>query len=275
MVLLDISARYFDCAGLKLHLDRVFVPAGRGRLLWDSVELPEYREVKPSDSNEYVLAPGAYKIRYAEYVEVPEKAVAFAFPRSSLLRMGATIYTAVWNPGSKGKGEGLLVVFNEHGLVIERGSQVAQLVFMPLDKATVFQYQGVFLGEDEREYEPLYVIPPELRKEVNARLRCREINLSDRLSSDILAEIAEYKITEGGRKTTRLRYEDFELLGSRLEPHTYFEETDLQTIKEVCRILRVGAVIHSNRSPPQVKKGDLVLIYDKNTGKHQLCIVVE
>jgi len=145
--LLGVLEDAIDCAGLKLHLDKVFRFRSSGAITKDGKTLPEVEEVKPRDSVFY-LEPGAYRIRYAEVVKIPSNCIALAIPRSTLLRMGATIYTAVWDPGYEGCGEGLLTVFNPHGVSIERGAQVAQLVFIRMDRATSKLYRGTYFREN-------------------------------------------------------------------------------------------------------------------------------
>lgn len=137
-----------DCAGLKLHLDKIFTFRGKGKLYRESKHLPEVDEVKSNDQNIYVLSPGAYKIRYRELINVPNNAIALAIPRSTLLRMGVTVYTAVWDPGYSGRGEGLMIVFNPNGIEIEAYAQIAQLVFIYMDRKTSFTYRGSYQYEN-------------------------------------------------------------------------------------------------------------------------------
>lgn len=146
--LFNFGTEDIDCAGLRLHLDKVFIFKSRGKLYRDSKHLPEVDEIKPSEKNTYILNPGAYKIRYKEVVKVPDNAIAMAIPRSTLLRAGATIYTAVWDPGYSGRGEGLMVVFNPNGIEIEASAQVAQLIFIYMDRRTAFTYQGSYQYEN-------------------------------------------------------------------------------------------------------------------------------
>ncbi len=148
MKIFNVKEEELDCGGLKLHLDKVFIPMGIGKISKESKTLPTYQEIQTNENNEYFLGPGAYKIRYKEFVKVPNNAIALALPRSTLLRMGATIYTAVWDPGYEGRGEGLMVVFNKDGIIIERGSQIAQLIFITLDKPTLFIYRGDYYREN-------------------------------------------------------------------------------------------------------------------------------
>ncbi|MDK6029179.1 deoxyuridine 5'-triphosphate nucleotidohydrolase [Ignisphaera sp. 4213-co] len=145
--LFGLSIDDVDCSGLKLHLDKVFVFKGKGVLAVNSRKLAEVEEAK-TENNVYHLAPGAYRIRYKEIVRVPSNAIALAIPRSTLIRNGTTIYTAVWDPGYEGRGEGLLTVFNPNGVDIEKGAQIAQLIFIKLDKETKFVYRGLYQKEN-------------------------------------------------------------------------------------------------------------------------------
>lgn len=144
----NLRVNDIDCAGLKLHLDKVFVFKERGKLHCEYKYLPEVDEIKPNERNLYILGPGPYKIRYKEVIAVPNNAIALAIPRSTLLRAGATIYTAVWDPGYNGRGEGLMVVFNPNGIEIEISAQIAQLVFIYMDRKTNFTYRGSYQYEN-------------------------------------------------------------------------------------------------------------------------------
>ena len=68
--------------------------------------------------------------------------------RSSLLRMGAAVQTALWDPGYKGRSEALLVVSNSHGLTLQRDARVAQLVFIRIERADGEVYGGRYQGEN-------------------------------------------------------------------------------------------------------------------------------
>jgi len=140
--------KMIDTSGIKLTLFKVYRFASSGELAMSRRLLPEMVEIDPIDGV-YYLDPGAYLIRYGEYVEIPPNCIALVFPRSSLLRMGATIFTAVWDPGYEGQGVGLLQVFNPYGIRIERGAQVAQMVFIKMTGETKFLYRGTFQGEKD------------------------------------------------------------------------------------------------------------------------------
>lgn len=94
------------------------------------------------------LAAGPYHLIYAQFVNLPPDVMALAYPRSSLLRCGVTIYTAVWDPGYSGRAEALLVVHNPAGFRLSRDARIAQLVFTALGEAVDNPYNGRFKGEN-------------------------------------------------------------------------------------------------------------------------------
>jgi dUTP pyrophosphatase len=133
-------------AGVDLRVSKVYRFLSGG-VLGEERELPRVEELEPVEGY-WVLRPGAYKVRFAEVVSVPLTLVGLCFPRSSLLRMGALLACTVWDPGYRGRGEALLAVLNEHGLRLEVGARVAQLVFIRMDKRPKQGYRGVYLGEN-------------------------------------------------------------------------------------------------------------------------------
>ena len=93
------------------------------------------------------LIPGAYIITYNEVVHLPENVMALGRPRSSLLRCGVTIGTAVWDAGYSGRSQSLMVVYNSQGFRLQQNARVAQLIFMRLSQKTK-GYQGAYQGEN-------------------------------------------------------------------------------------------------------------------------------
>ncbi len=146
MDIFKLSEQEVDCAGIKLTLAEVYSFKSTGSLGNSTRKLPEVAEIPPRNGV-FELPQGAYRAVYGEVVEVPEDCLALAIPRSSLMRCGAIIFTAVWDPGYKGRGEGLLVVFNPHGIVLEKGVQIAQLVYIKLTRKTKKIYRGQYYLE--------------------------------------------------------------------------------------------------------------------------------
>ncbi len=93
------------------------------------------------------LIPGAYIITYNEIVHLPRNIMALATPRSSLLRCGVMIDTAVWDAGYSGRSQSLMVVYNPQGFRVERNARIVQLVFLRLSQQTE-GYRGTYQGEN-------------------------------------------------------------------------------------------------------------------------------
>ncbi len=101
------------------------------------------------DSDGWVyIGPGAYKITFNEIVNIPLDLAAIARPRSSLLRCGANIGTAVWDSGYKGRSESMLVVHNPYGFKLKRNARVIQLLFFELKSGLLEGYSGKYQHEN-------------------------------------------------------------------------------------------------------------------------------
>jgi dUTP pyrophosphatase len=93
------------------------------------------------------LMAGEYIVTYNEIVHLPRDVMAIATPRSSLLRCGVTINTAVWDAGYSGRSQSLLVVYNSRGFRLQRNARILQLVFLKLTGDTE-GYRGTYQGEN-------------------------------------------------------------------------------------------------------------------------------
>ncbi len=136
--------------GIELTLKRVEVNESSGSIAFDNSErkLPLTKALD-FDSDGWIHLPkGNYKIVFNEIVNIPKNIAAIAKPRSSLLRCGATIETAVWDAGYSGRSESLLVVHNENGFNVKKNARVLQLLFFRLDEEVVKGYCGVYQNEN-------------------------------------------------------------------------------------------------------------------------------
>jgi dUTP pyrophosphatase len=93
------------------------------------------------------LPAGVYMITYNEVVHLPKALMAFGRPRSSLLRCGVNVGTAVWDAGYEGRSQSLLIVMNPHGFKVEKNARVAQLVFLEMTGESE-GYKGIYQGEN-------------------------------------------------------------------------------------------------------------------------------
>lgn len=140
----------FQPAGVDLTLKSVHKFLNKGKIDFDNKarRISDVEEIKP-DGGDIHLSRGAYKVIFNEYVRIPPDAAAFCFPRSSLLRCGATLECAVWDPGYEGRSEALLIVENEHGITFSKNAKIGQLVFVKLAEAARQLYSGIYRGENK------------------------------------------------------------------------------------------------------------------------------
>ncbi|MFH1338901.1 MAG: deoxyuridine 5'-triphosphate nucleotidohydrolase [Candidatus Omnitrophota bacterium] len=137
--------------GFDLTVGSIFEFAGSGSLDFSNKEraVPPTKEIMPEKKNPkgksgwWSLKRGTYKIRANEILNLSRDLAAIAFPRSSLMRMGAFTQTAVWDAGFRGKSEFILVVENRRGLRIKQNARIVQIIFMKINK-TNLGYQGIY-----------------------------------------------------------------------------------------------------------------------------------
>ena len=109
--------------------------------------LPE-TEPLPFDGEGWLELPeGAYLVTFNEIVNLPPDLMALGRPRSSLLRSGVALHTAVWDAGYHGRSQSLLTVHHPNGFRLQRNARVAQLVFFRLTTPPEQGYQGRYQGE--------------------------------------------------------------------------------------------------------------------------------
>jgi dUTP pyrophosphatase len=136
--------------GIDLTLESVWGLRGAGQLGTDDAEriLPPREELAPTNWH-YNLAAGVYMVRLTETVNLPTDLTALGRSRSSLLRSGVALGTAVWDAGYHGRSEVLMLVHNPAGFRVSRGSRILQLVFLRLDRAAA-GYRGIYQHENLR-----------------------------------------------------------------------------------------------------------------------------
>ncbi len=136
--------------GVELTLDTVSFIEGAGRLAFDNSErlLPNYKGLPFDDEDWLYLPPGIYLATYREVVNIHNDLFAFARTRSSLLRMGATLYTALWDTGYAGRSQTPIHVVNPKGVNLQRGARLLQLIFVTLGDELTAVYDGVYNREN-------------------------------------------------------------------------------------------------------------------------------
>ena len=147
--LLDIEKQLQPC-GIDLTLQTVASFSSPGAIGYDNKEriLSDTSPLSFTDSGTINLATGCYLITYNEVVHLPQNIMALGLPRSSLLRCGVSINTAVWDAGYSGRSQSLLVIYNPMGFLLHRNAKILQIIFLRLNSPVEQGYTGIFLGEN-------------------------------------------------------------------------------------------------------------------------------
>ena len=136
--------------GVDLTLAEVSLfGAGPGRVDFDNStrRIPSPRPLEPDEDGVHRLAAGPYWVRYNEVVNIPPDVFAIGRTRSSLLRSGAQIGTALWDSGYRGRSGSLLTVHHPDGLELVRNARILQLVFFQLAAPADRTYAGAYQDE--------------------------------------------------------------------------------------------------------------------------------
>ncbi len=135
--------------GVDLTLREIALPQSSGRIAAEDSQrqVPDLAPLVFDGLGFIDLVPGAYIITYNEIVHLPKNIMALARPRSSLLRCGVNVNTAVWDAGYSGRSQSLMVVYNPQGFRLQQNARIAQLIFLRLSKKTE-GYQGAYQGEN-------------------------------------------------------------------------------------------------------------------------------
>ncbi|MBI2865518.1 MAG: deoxyuridine 5'-triphosphate nucleotidohydrolase [Chloroflexi bacterium] len=136
--------------GVDLTLRSVgsFVSGGFLGVLPGERELSPVVEIPFGDDGSWHLVTGSYLVTLNEVVNLPLGLAALGRTRSSLLRCGVALHTAVWDAGYSGRSQSLLVVYNPQGFRLARNARVLQLVFFRLARQVHQGYNGAYQGEN-------------------------------------------------------------------------------------------------------------------------------
>jgi dUTP pyrophosphatase len=136
-------------AGFDLTVRSVARYRGVGRLDLTNEQryLPDVEEIAwPAEGGSIWLVPGGYLVTYNEEIAVPADSAGLVLPRSSLMRCGAVLHSALWDPGYRGRGQGLMVVYSPLELLPD--ARIGQFVLLMLEQAAGRLYDGTYQGEN-------------------------------------------------------------------------------------------------------------------------------
>ncbi|MDK2834495.1 MAG: dUTP pyrophosphatase [Methanolobus sp.] len=135
---------------VELTLRTVESLKGPGAVDFDNSQrqVPQSENIEFDSEGWILLAPGTYKVTFNEIVNIPLDLAAIARPRSSLLRCGVTVESAVWDSGYRGRSESMLVVYNPYGFRVRKNARLLQLVFYKLHQELDQGYNGRYQHEN-------------------------------------------------------------------------------------------------------------------------------
>jgi deoxycytidine triphosphate deaminase len=139
----DLDIDNVQGAGVEFEIDRLFEAVSGASLSRDSRRLPELREIR---ADTFTLKPGKYYLcTTREKVNMPKDFVAFIFQRSTLFRCGASLRTAVVDPGYDGILTLGLKNESDKTFYVERHSPICQIVLCEV-KGRSEPYSGRYQG---------------------------------------------------------------------------------------------------------------------------------
>jgi len=97
------------------------------------------------DGNYFDLEPGAYFVELNEITSIPPDAIGILLPRSTLLRNGLDVRTALFDPGYSGQPKVMLVCHRPAR--IQKFSRIGQLIILKSDREFASKYSGQYQGE--------------------------------------------------------------------------------------------------------------------------------
>lgn len=140
----NISREQVQVNGVDLTVERIFRLNGVGVISCNDVKLPEYVEVQCNEGK-FFLEKGVYVVQVKERISIPLDAVGICLPRSSLVRMGVQVGSALWDSGYVGYSKILLNV--ENPIIIEKGARFAQLILIRCERKANEGYGGRYQNE--------------------------------------------------------------------------------------------------------------------------------
>jgi len=136
-------------AGFDVTVSRIFsYPQDSFLLSVAKSENSKLEELQSGKNNFFDLKEGAYFVELNEITTIPKDAIGMLLPRSTLLRNGLDLRTALFDPGYSGQPKVMLVCHRPAS--VERFARIGQLVVLKSDKEFPSQYAGRYQGEGKK-----------------------------------------------------------------------------------------------------------------------------
>jgi len=136
--------------GFEMTVSEIYEIEGAGAVDFDNSgrKTPSKKIIPFSKDGWIHLNPGIYSVVLNETVHIPSDIAAIALHRSSLVRSGVVLGTAVWDAGYSGRSECLIIVHNPAGFDIKKDARIMQLLFFKLGTDVEKLYDGIYQNEN-------------------------------------------------------------------------------------------------------------------------------
>ncbi len=132
-------------AGFDVTLNKIYSYSQKPYTLGISKgENSEVAEVSSNDSY-YELEKGAYLVELNEITSIPKDAIGILLPRSTLLRNGLDLRTALFDPGYSGQPKVMMVCHRPAR--VQRFARIGQLIIFRSAGGFNSLYSGQYQGE--------------------------------------------------------------------------------------------------------------------------------
>tara|TARA_R110002167_G_scaffold108743_2_gene277601 strand:+ start:114 stop:599 length:486 start_codon:yes stop_codon:yes gene_type:complete len=124
-----------------------------GGLYKSGTEVAHYTEmglfIDDENRNEvWTLPAGAYSVTFEQGCKLDNKTTAFIRQRSSLLRMGGTCTSGVYDPGFEVDQMGGVMILTKT-VILEKGARIAQIIMHENNPAEL--YDGQWQGDKDKK----------------------------------------------------------------------------------------------------------------------------
>lgn len=133
-------------AGYDVSVNKIYsFPQSRFNLTIAKGENSTLSEVPLVGHHFELNETGAYFVDLNEITTIPKDAIGILLPRSTLLRNGLDLRTALFDPGYSGQPKVMLVCHRPAR--IQRFARIGQLIIIKSDREFVSQYSCQYQGE--------------------------------------------------------------------------------------------------------------------------------
>jgi len=146
-VVSPIDEKMIQPNAIDLRVSRVFEHyMGEFVLDGDTKEHLEQEEVHPDPDGYFHLTSGVYVIQFAQVVSMGEREAGIVVSRSSLMRNGIWMTSALYDSGYHGKMVAGLSVPSGVTFTFPKGERLAQ--FLVMDSDAFGRYEGSYQGAE-------------------------------------------------------------------------------------------------------------------------------